>query len=91
MLANFSRTGIRAIIEALMMSEYLYKTDGPYPLLGITETGRIAIVRNYLLQNDNADLQHFVYAKTKGKDVFKRTIPHLSIGNDCNRSLQTRQ
>jgi hypothetical protein len=54
---------IQAVIEALIQWEYLYKTSWKYSLLWITETGRIAIVKDFILKNDNKELQQFIMMK----------------------------
>jgi ATP-dependent DNA helicase RecQ len=51
---------IQAVIEALIWLNYLHKTDWKYPLLWITDTWRAAIVRNFLLKDDNKELQHYI-------------------------------
>ncbi|RKW23481.1 hypothetical protein D8B46_02195, partial [Candidatus Gracilibacteria bacterium] len=71
-LSDFSSEMIQIIIEALIFKEFLYKTEGMYPVLGITETGRIAIVRNYLLSDENNDLQYFIRKKIGTKKIFKK-------------------
>lgn len=51
---------IQALLEALIETDYLYKSQGKYPLLWITETWKIAINRNDFLVDDNRELQHFI-------------------------------
>lgn len=64
-LSNLDLDLIKIIIEALIFKEFLYKTDWEYPLLGLSESWRIAITRNYLISNENADLQYFIKNKFK--------------------------
>jgi superfamily II DNA helicase RecQ len=56
---------IEAVIEALMQEDYLHKTTWKYPVLWITEAGRVAIVKDFLLKNDNRELQQFIKIKLK--------------------------
>jgi ATP-dependent DNA helicase RecQ len=51
---------IQAVIEALISLDYLHKTTWQYPLLWLTETGKVAIVKEFLLKNDNKELQSFI-------------------------------
>jgi hypothetical protein len=51
---------IQAVIESLISLEYLHKTSWQYPLLWITETGKVAIEKDFLLKNDNKELQSFI-------------------------------
>lgn len=71
-LSDFSSEMIQIIIEALIFKEFLYKTEWMYPVLWITETWRIAIVRNYLLSDENNDLQYFIRKKIWTKKIFKK-------------------
>ena len=71
-LSDFSSEMIQIIIEALIFKEFLYKTEWMYPVLWITETWRIAIVRNYLLSDENNDLQYFIRKKIWNKKIFKK-------------------
>lgn len=71
-LTDLTSEMVQAIIESLIANEYLYRTQWQYPMLGITETGRVAIVRDYLLKDDNRELQHYVKMKIGSKDIFKK-------------------
>lgn len=78
-LQDFTSDMIQAVIEALISLDFLYKTDGKFPLLWLTETWRIAIVRNYLLSNENDSLQHFIRMKIGNKAVFKKQKKNFGI------------
>ena len=54
---------IQAVIEALISQDYLLKTEWKYPLLWITDTGRVAIVKDNFLKDDNSELQHYIRMK----------------------------
>lgn len=62
-LEDLSSDLIQAVIEALISQDYLHKTEWRYPLLWITDTWKVAIVRDYLLKDDNKELQHYIKMK----------------------------
>ncbi|MCD5385294.1 RecQ family ATP-dependent DNA helicase [Candidatus Gracilibacteria bacterium] len=93
-LGNLSADLIGAVIESLISQNYLEKTDGKYPLLGITEAGRIAINRNDFLRDDNKELQHYIRMKlgansgkkkTKNNDKQKSRTPRGETYNETLR------
>lgn len=71
-LNNYSADFVKSIIESLIFKEFLYKTEWKYPVLWITEKWRIAIVRNYLLSDENEELQFFIRKKVWEKNIFKK-------------------
>ncbi|NVP17627.1 RecQ family ATP-dependent DNA helicase [Candidatus Gracilibacteria bacterium] len=71
-LSDLTPELIQAVIEALMSLEYLYKSDGKFPLLGITETGRLAITKDFLLKNDNEELQTYLKIRLGTKSLYKK-------------------
>lgn len=71
-LSDFSVEMIQSIIEALIFKNFLHKTEGNYPVLWISEKWRIAIVRAYLLSDENKDLQYFIRKKIWNKKIFKK-------------------
>lgn len=71
-LSDLTPELIQAVIEALMSLDYLYKSEGKFPLLWITETWRIAIVRDFLLKNDNEELQTYLKIRLWTKSLYKR-------------------
>lgn len=71
-LSDLTPELIQAVIEALMSLDYLYKSEGKFPLLWITETGRIAIVRDFLLKNDNEELQTYLKIRLWTKSLYKK-------------------
>lgn len=71
-LSDLTPELIQAVIEALMSLEYLYKSDWKFPLLWITETWRIAIVRDFLLKNDNEELQTYLKIRLWTKSLYKK-------------------
>jgi len=71
-LSDLTPELIQAVIESLMSLDYLYKNEGKFPLLWITETGRIAIVRDFLLKNDNEELQTYLKIRLWTKSLYKK-------------------
>lgn len=61
---------IQAVIEALISQDYLYKSEWKYPLLWITDTWKVAIIRDNFLKDDNMELQHYIRMKL-GPDFHK--------------------
>lgn len=64
---------IQSVIESLIANEYLYKSSWQYPLLWLTETWRIAITKDFLLKNDNKELQAFIKMRLWNR-AFKKKI-----------------
>ena len=64
---------IQAVIEALISQDYLLKTEWKYPLLWITDTGRVAIVKDNFLKDDNSELQHYIRMKLWSSSWKKKT------------------
>lgn len=62
---------ISAIIDALISQDYLYKSTWKFPLLGITQTGELALKKEQFLIDDNKELQHYIRMKLGGKPAFR--------------------
>lgn len=63
---------IKAIIDSLIEMDYLFITDWNFPLLSITQTWKVAIVKDFLLKDDNQDLQHLIRIRVGTKEVYKK-------------------
>ena len=50
----------------------MYKSEGKFPVLWITETWRIAIVRDFILKNDNEELQTYLKIRLWTKSLYKK-------------------
>jgi superfamily II DNA helicase RecQ len=88
-LSDLNPELIQAVIEALISLDYLYKTSWQYPLLWITETGRIAIVKDFLLKDDNRELQQFIKMRLWSqisKKVKKKALTGELIINKLNKA-----
>lgn len=72
------------MFDALITENFLFKTSGQYPCIGITELGRAAIFRSQVLKNVHSDMNHFVLQKagntkkTSGKSDGKRAASKKS-------------
>lgn len=66
---------VTGLFEALIMEEFLFKTDGKYPCIWITEYGGAALYKNIHITNNLADLNSYVMQKVKstGKKWSKST------------------
>ncbi len=62
-LSDLDKKAVWAMIDALIFDEYLYKTSGAYPMLGITELGLAVLYRDGPLKEGLADLNTFVMWK----------------------------
>lgn len=71
-LSDLTPDTIQAIIESLVYNDYLYRLDGQYPLIWITETWKISIVRDSILKQDNDELQQYIRMKLGTKEVYKK-------------------
>lgn len=70
-LKEYSLDLILALLESLIRQNFLEKTGGMYPLIWLTEKGRVALTREYLLKEEEKELQSFVVMKAKN-NVFKK-------------------
>lgn len=71
-LASYSTETISAILETLIIKNFLYKTEGNYPTLGITLLGRKAIRDNSLLEKENTELQFSLEKKISTQKIFTK-------------------
>ncbi|MDD2487684.1 MAG: RecQ family ATP-dependent DNA helicase [Candidatus Gracilibacteria bacterium] len=71
-LKEYSSKLILALIESLIRQGFLEKTPGMYPLIGLTDKGRISIIKEHLLKNEENELQSFVSLRARD-DVFNKT------------------
>ncbi len=70
-LKDYSKDAIHAIIDALVFEWYLYKKDGMYPLLWITELWKAVIYRDKALKENLDTLNQFVVWKV-WLNIFKK-------------------
>lgn len=70
-LREYSTELVVAVIESLIRSGYLEKTEGMYPLLGITGKGKFSTSREQMMKQEESELQSHVALKAKTA-VFKK-------------------
>ncbi len=73
-LSNYSIEMISAILETLLSQNFLYKTEGNYPILGVTSMGRNAIRNNNILEKENKELQFYLEKRIPQKKYFSEKI-----------------
>ena len=62
-LKDYSKDAVWAMVDALRFEWYLYKTNGQYPMLGISELGSAVIIRNKALKEALEELNTYVVWK----------------------------
>ncbi|QFR38949.1 RecQ family ATP-dependent DNA helicase [Candidatus Gracilibacteria bacterium 28_42_T64] len=70
-LSEYNSELVEALIEALIQHDYLEKTTGQYPLLGMTKVGTAALRNEDILKEDESNLQSFLIMKVK-RSAFKK-------------------
>ena len=76
-LEDYSRDTVWAMIDALRFEGYLYKTQGQYPMMGISELGSAVIVRNKALKEALEELNTYVVWKV-GLNIHKKSSSKTS-------------
>jgi uncharacterized protein YpbB len=56
---------VTALFEALLMEDFLCKTDGKYPCIWVTEYGGAALYKNVHITQNIVDLNSYVMQKVK--------------------------
>lgn len=64
-LSEYTPDLVEALIEWLIQHDYLEKTTGQYPLLGLTKVGFAALKREEILKDDEKNLQEYLHMKVK--------------------------
>jgi ATP-dependent DNA helicase RecQ len=64
-LAEYTTELINALIEALIKYDFIAKTDWQYPVIWLTDKWSVALTREYLLKNEEDDLQSYVSMRVK--------------------------
>lgn len=70
-LQVYSTELVVSVIESLIRSGYLEKTEGMYPLLSITDKGKFSSRREALMKQEETELQSYVALKARNS-VFKK-------------------
>ncbi len=87
-LKDYSKDAIHAIIDALVFEWYLYKKDGMYPLLWITELWKAVIYRDKALKENLDTLNQFVVWKV-WLNIFKKNKSTKSWKNTSSSKQDT--
>lgn len=87
-LKNYSLDFIVVLIEALVEHEFLEKSSGMYPLLSITKKWDFALTREYLLKDEEKDLQLFLAMKSRN---FQKTWKKTSVAKEKTPNWETYQ
>lgn len=64
-LSEYNSELVEALIEWLIQNDYLEKTTGQYPLLGLTKVGFAALKREDILKDDEDNLQQYLLMRVK--------------------------
>ena len=64
-LSEYNSELILWIIEALTKYEFIEKSSGQYPTISLTELWKVSLKREYLLKDEEDDLQSFLSIKCK--------------------------
>ncbi len=70
-LWEYNREIIEAVIEALIRQRFVEKTSGQYPMLWLTDKWRVAITRDYILKDEENDLQNYINIKASSLKLKK--------------------
>jgi hypothetical protein len=63
----YTRDLIQSIFEELIQKEFLYKSFGQYPKIGITLKGKEALLKNHILLEENSSLQASLFMRLQQK------------------------
>ncbi len=63
----YTRDLIQAIFEELIQKEYLYKSFGQYPKIGISLKGKEALLKNEILLAENPLMQSSLFMRLQQK------------------------
>ncbi|MCH2188797.1 RecQ family ATP-dependent DNA helicase [Candidatus Gracilibacteria bacterium] len=83
-LEEYSSDLVEALIEGLEKEGFLEKTTGQYPLLGISDVGKSALRREYLLKDIEAELQEYLHIRV-GSRVFKKASQSQKTTSSSSR------
>ena len=64
-LSEYNSELVEALLEALIQYDYLEKTTGQYPLVGLTKVGFAALKREEILKDDEENLQQYLLMRVK--------------------------
>jgi superfamily II DNA helicase RecQ len=71
---------VTALFEALLMEDFLVKTGGQYPCIGVTEYGSAALYKNVHITQNIVDLNSYVMQKVKNTSKKSPKSASKSLG-----------
>jgi superfamily II DNA helicase RecQ len=74
-LSEYNSELVESLIEALIQNDYLEKTTGQYPLLGMTKVWYAALKREDILIEDESNLQQYLLMRVKSSAFRKAKSP----------------
>ena len=77
-LSEYTSELVEALMEALIQNDYLEKTTGQYPLLGMTKVWHAALKREDILKEDEENLQQYLLMRVKSSAFKKAKSPSKS-------------
>ncbi|MDD3646621.1 MAG: RecQ family ATP-dependent DNA helicase [Candidatus Gracilibacteria bacterium] len=87
-LEDYDLTAVLAIIDALLFEEYLYRTSGQFPTLGITELGEAVLIRDKALRENSEELNRFVVGKV-GLAIHKKKKGSSASNTSSGQKVDT--
>ena len=87
-LKNYALDFIVILIEALVEHDFLEKSSGMYPLLSITKKWEFALSREYILKDEEKELQLFIAMKSRS---FQKTWKKTNIVKEKTPPWETYQ
>ncbi len=93
-LKEFNNDLIITVIKALISQDFIKKTFSLYPVISLTPKWKLSITREYLLKNEEPQLQSFVSMKMQSYTPFSKSkkkikiIPKKDDENTYNQTLK---
>ncbi|MDQ7009411.1 MAG: RecQ family ATP-dependent DNA helicase [Candidatus Gracilibacteria bacterium] len=72
-LEDYDRALVKAVIEALVDNKFLFKSEGQYPMIGLTELGESSLYKEQYIKEKNRDLQQSIHMKYKSREEKRKT------------------
>ncbi len=92
-LSEYNSDLIEALVEALIRQWFIEKTTGQYPTIWLTDKWRVALSREYLLKDEENELQSYLSMRVKSssyKKIWKEKTPKKS-GNTNSAKWSTQE
>jgi len=66
-LEDYKRWLVKAVIESLIENKFLFKSEGQYPVVWLTELWESSIYKEQYIKEKNRELQQYIHMKYKPK------------------------